>query len=71
MFGNRNDPITLTNPHNWAWLTSRTPGNWRDFGRGNLDLAAHDMRGITNLPFNFIQRLKHEIDPTFPAPTAS
>jgi hypothetical protein len=68
VYGHTNDLVTLCDPHNWTWITSRladgrfgrTAGDWRRYGSNWWPgLAGHKV-GV-NVALNFATTIRHDL----------
>jgi hypothetical protein len=68
VYGHTNDLVTLCDPHNWTWITSRlaegkfnrTAGDWRKYGKDWWPgLGGHDLR--RNMELNFAKRIRSDL----------
>jgi hypothetical protein len=68
VYGHTNDLVTLCDPHNWTFITSklfdgkfgRTAGDWRKYGKSVLPgLAGHDIN--RNMALNFAVTIRRDL----------
>ncbi|MCI0640767.1 MAG: hypothetical protein L0Y72_00220 [Gemmataceae bacterium] len=68
VYGHTNDLVTLCDPHNWTWITSRladgmfgrTAGDWRRHGNGWIPgLGGHDLG--RNIALNFATTIRRDL----------